>query len=218
MKKQRKQLIILLVVALLLLLGIKGAEYLTEKENEDALNTEMVIVLDLEAEHLTELSYSYEGEEYSFLKKDDTWYAAEDESLAITQYMITAMETKIAPLTATEQIDNVEDLSQYGLAEPARYVKCVADGVTYDIQIGDYNELTGEYYICFNGENTVYTVAEAFVLAFNKTMEDVVEVVEESSEESAEETTTGDSEEEGADSSEEDSESGSEESGEESVE
>lgn len=194
MKKQRTQLIVLLVVVVLLLLGIKGVSYLKEKQEAEELKTENVLVLQLEQEYITEIGYSYEGEEYSFVKKEDIWYAAEDESLSITQYMITAMEDKITPLAAWEQIDDVQDLSQYGLAEPARYVKCVADGVTYEILIGDYNDLTGQYYICFAGEDTVYTVAEAFVLAFNKTLEDVVEevdeeTVQENSEEITEEST-----------------------------
>lgn len=179
MKKQRTQLIVLLVVVLLLLLGIKGVGYLKEQQAADDVQTETMQVLTLKEEQLTHLSYSYEGSEYAFLKKEDVWCAASDESLPLNQYMIIAMVEKLTPLAALEQIGGVTDLGQYGLAEPARYVKCVADGVSYEILIGDYNDLTGQYYICFAGEDTVYTVAEAFVLAFNKTLEDVVQEVEE---------------------------------------
>lgn len=187
MKKQRTQLIALLVVVVLLFLGIKGVGYLKERQEAEAQKTENILILQLEEERLTELSYSYKGTEYSFVKQEDDWYATKDASLTLNQYMILAMAEKLTPLTALEQIDGVTDLSQYGLSDPARYVKCVADGMTYEILIGDYNDLTGQYYICLAGEDTVYTIAEAFVLAFNKTLEDVVQEMEETSEENSEE-------------------------------
>ncbi len=215
MKKQRTQLIVLLVVVLLLLLGIKGVGYLKEQQAADDVQTETMQVLTLKEEQLTHLSYSYEGSEYAFLKKEDVWCAASDESLPLNQYMISAMVEKLTPLAALEQIGGVTDLGQYGLEEPARYVKCVADGVSYEILIGDYNDLTGQYYICFAGEETVYTVAEAFVLAFNKTLEDVVQEIEE---ETTEEGSLEEAEEAGEESDEDNPEEAEAESAEEITE
>ncbi len=178
MKKKRNQLILLVIVVLLLLAGIKGAEYLTSQTKEEE-KSEVIKLIEVEAERITELGYVYNDQEYAFVKKDGTWYAKSDESLTITQVQLPAMEAKFTPFTASQKIADVQDMNQYGLENPARYLYCVAEGVEHKILLGDLNEFSGDYYVCLPGETDVYIVPSSTVLAFNNTLEDMIVAPEE---------------------------------------
>ena len=77
-------------------------------------------VLDVNSDDITSFRYVYEGETYAFEKEDDTWYYTDDHSLNLNQDRIKAMILKVAPLKADQVIENVTDMSQYGLADPDR--------------------------------------------------------------------------------------------------
>ncbi len=158
-------------------------KYLTSKQQQEEQTSDVIKLIEAEEELITELGYVYNGQEYAFVKKEGTWYAKSDESLTITQVPIAAMAAKFAPFAASQKIENVQDMNQYGLETPARYLYCVADGVEHRILLGDLNEFSGDYYVCLPGEKDIYIVASSTILAFNNTLEDMIQIPEESSEE-----------------------------------
>ena len=80
-------------------------------------------------------------------------------------------------------IENVTDMSQYGLANPERTIQYETADRSVIINVGNLNSMTSQYYIAFPSEMKVYVVATNVVTGFNYTLEDLVEV-----EETAEET------------------------------
>ena len=140
-------------------------------------------VLDVNSDDITRFSYVYEGETYAFEKEDDTWYYADDHSLNLNQDRIKAMILKVAPLKADQVIENVTDMSQYGLADPERTIQYETADRSVIINVGNLNSMTSQYYVAFPSEMKVYAVATNVVTGFNYTLEDLVEV-----EETAEET------------------------------
>ena len=94
-----------------------------------------------------------------------------------------AMILKVAPLKADQVIENVTDMSQYGLADPERTIQYETADRSVIINVGNLNSMTSQYYIAFPSEMKVYVVATNVVTGFNYTLEDLVEV-----EETAEET------------------------------
>ena len=120
---------------------------------------------------------------YAFEKEDETWYYADDHSLNLNQERIKAMILKVAPLKADQVIENVTDMSQYGLADPERTIQYETADRSVIINVGNLNSMTSQYYIAFPSEMKVYVVATNVVTGFNYTLEDLVEV-----EETAEET------------------------------
>ena len=131
-------------------------------------------VLD-ELDDITSFSYVYEGETYAFEKKDDTWYYADDHSLNLNQDRIKAMILKVAPLKADQVIENVTDMSQYGLADPERTIQYETADRSVIINVGNLNSMTSQYYIAFPSEMKVYVVTTNVVTGFNYTLDDLVE-------------------------------------------
>ena len=140
-------------------------------------------VLDVNSDDITSFCYVYEGETYAFEKKDETWYYTDDHSLNLNQDRIKAMILKVAPLKADQVIENVTDMSQYGLADPERTIQYETADRSVIINVGNLNSMTSQYYVAFPYEMKVYVVATNVVTGFNYTLEDLVEV-----EETAEET------------------------------
>lgn len=185
MKKQQRQLFILvgvLVVLLCAFLGLK--QYNKVQADKPAAEEEKILVIDAAAEEVTQLAYDYEGEDCVFEKEEDTWYAAQDHSLNIKQTRITSMVNGIASLEASQVIENVTDLAQYGLTEPQKTITVETAAKSYILHVGDKNDLTSSYYVCFPSTSTVYVVSATDINRFNYGLD---ELVEEETETSAEE-------------------------------
>ena len=139
-------------------------------------------VLDVNSDDITSFRYVYEGETYAFEKKDETWYYTDDHSLNLNQERIKAMILKVAPLKADQVIENVTDMSQYGLADPERTIQYETADRSGIINAGNLNSMTSQYYIAFPSEMKVYVVATIVVTGFNYTLEDLVEETTEATE------------------------------------
>ena len=184
MKKKQRQMIgmlLALVVLAAVFLGIrqynKNASSATSI-TEDTQET----VLDVNSDDITSFRYVYEGETYAFEKKDETWYYTDDHSLNLNQERIKAMILKVAPLKADQVIENVTDMSQYGLADPERTIQYETADRSVIINVGNLNSMTSQYYIAFPSEMKVYVVATNVVTGFNYTLEDLVEETTEATE------------------------------------
>ena len=139
-------------------------------------------VLDVNSDDIISFRYVYEGETYAFEKEDDTWYYADDHSLNLNQERIKAMILKVAPLKADQVIENVTDMSQYGLADPERTIQYETADRSVIINVGNLNSMTSQYYIAFPSEMKVYVVATNVVTGFNYTLDELVEETTEATE------------------------------------
>lgn len=139
-------------------------------------------VLDVNSNDITSFRYVYEGETYAFEKEDETWYYADDHSLNLNQDRIKAMILKVAPLKADQVIENVTDMSQYGLADPERTIQYETADRSVIINVGNLNSMTSQYYIAFPSEMKVYAVTTNVVTGFNYTLDDLVEETTEATE------------------------------------
>ena len=185
MKKKQRQMIGMLLALVVLAAAFLGIRQYNKNASSAASTTEdtQETVLDVNSDDITSFRYVYEGETYAFEKEDETWYYADDHSLNLNQDRIKAMILKVAPLKADQVIENVTDMSQYGLADPERTIQYETADRSVIINVGNLNSMTSQYYVAFPSEMKVYVVATNVVTGFNYTLEDLVEV-----EETAEET------------------------------
>lgn len=182
MKKQKRQMVILLLVfAALLALFFGVKQYNKIQAQKPAEEEEVIAVIDAAAEDVIRISYDYDGESNTFEKEEDTWYAAEDHSLNIKQTRLTNMASAVTPLEAGQRIEDVTDLSQYGLTEPQRTITIETAAKSYILYVGDKNELTSSYYVCLPGETVVYTVSTSDISRFDYALADLIEEEEEES-------------------------------------
>ena len=172
------EILVILAVALVVLaavfLGIRQYNKNTVSATSTTEDTQET-VLDVNSDDITSFCYVYEGETYAFEKEDETWYYADDHSLNLNQDRIKTMILKVAPLKADQVIENVTDMSQYGLADPERTIQYETADRSVIINIGNLNSMTSQYYIAFPSEMKVYVVTTNVVTGFNYTLEDLVE-------------------------------------------
>ncbi len=191
MKKKQRQMIGMLLALVVLAAAFLGIRQYNKNASSTTSTTEDTkeTVVDVNSDDITSFSYVYEGETYSFEKEDDTWYYADDHSLNLKQERIKAMILKVAPLKVNQVIENVTDMSQYGLANPERTIQYETADRSVIINVGNLNSMTSQYYIAFPSEMTVYAVTTNVVTGFNYTLDDLVEVEETTEETESTETT-----------------------------
>lgn len=184
MKKKQRQMIGMLLALVVLAAAFLGIRQYNKNASFAASTTEdtQETVLDVNSDDITSFRYVYEGETYAFEKEDDTWYYADDHSLNLNQDRIKAMILKVAPLKADQVIENVTDMSQYGLADPERTIQYETADRSVIINVGNLNSMTSQYYIAFPSEMKVYVVTTNVVTGFNYTLEDLVEETTEATE------------------------------------
>lgn len=181
MKKQKRQLLVLLLALVALggtFFGVK--KYNELQENRPAEEEEQIIIVNVAESDMIRLSYVYEGETYCLEKKDGVWHPAGDSTRKVKDYYIGLMAKKMAPLTATQTLENVTDLAEYGLEEPLRTIILETATQKFQINVGDNNSLTGNCYIQVTDRpETVYIVNQAYIERYNHALEDILEAVEE---------------------------------------
>lgn len=184
MKKKQRQMIGMLLALVVLAAVFLGIRQYNKNASSATSTTEdtQETVLDVNSDDITSFSYVYEGETYAFEKKDETWYYTDDHSLNLNQERIKAMILKVAPLKADQVIENVTDMSQYGLADPERTIQYETADRSVIINVGNLNSMTSQYYIAFPSEMKVYVVTTNVVTGFNYTLEDLVEETTEATE------------------------------------
>ena len=72
--------------------------------------------MDVNSDDITSFRYVYEGETYAFEKRMKHGTIRTIIPFNLNQERIKAMILKVAPLKADQVIENVTDMSQYGLA------------------------------------------------------------------------------------------------------
>lgn len=184
MKKKQRQMIGMLLALVVLAAVFLGIRQYNKNASSATSTTEdtQETVQDVNSDDITSFRYVYEGETYAFEKEDDTWYYADDHSLNLNQDRIKAMILKVAPLKAEQVIENVTDMSQYGLADPERTIQYETADRSVIINVGNLNSMTSQYYIAFPSEMKVYVVATNVVTGFNYTLDDLVEETTEATE------------------------------------
>lgn len=184
-KKTRTMLIMVLVLVVLVV-----AYVLLQVHNKKAAETEdsgsdNYAVTDFDADSITSITYTYDGVTTQFLKENDTWVNADDRTMELDQDKVTNLISEVHNISSENQITDVEDLSQYGLA-PAVVTVCMkSEDASYTILFGDYNEAIYKNYVSLEGENTVYTTIKAKCNAFEAPVSDFI-AVEDETEETAE--------------------------------
>lgn len=176
--KSKIKFIIIIGIVLVLLIGAAVALKLTAPEEEEQEETETEVtsslLFDKNPEDIDTLTIKNETSEYKVERvgKDGNymWTVFEYLYAPIDENMINTLLQNSATLTAQQTVDeNAPDLSIYGLDAPTvEYTVEFADSdkTVKDICIGNSVPGSSKLYMCFKGENTVYTVNSSDVSCF----------------------------------------------------
>lgn len=204
MRKQSRQFIILAVVLTALIGGYIGlTQYNSRQQEQKTDPVEGEVLVDISRDDILRFSYLYNGETYTFEKTgisvnsqgdnnadesmsgngggaaepqtESRWVYTEDTSLNLIQSRLNTMAGKLTSIVAQNVINDVTDMSQYGLEPPANVLHWETEQKSYTYHIGDYNSFGNMYYIREPDSDTVYVVTSSLGTGFDYSVEDLVE-------------------------------------------
>lgn len=170
MKRAKTLIGLFLILAILL-----GATAIAWKLNPElhVEETETAVLLELDTEAVTELSWSYEDETVELTHSEEGWAYEADSSFPLNQSRPDAMVTTLADITVNKTIEEPAELSEYGLDAPVCTVRVTADEET-EILVGNENTMDGGRYVSI-GDGKVYLVADSLLDEFSGGLYDLVE-------------------------------------------
>jgi len=192
MNKQKKQLFLLLGILVFFIVAYFGLQAYNKAQAQKEEEVEGEEVISMEYSDVEVLQFNHDEELLQFECVDGTWYVTGDHSQNVKQYRIETVLNGIAcPLLAEDKIENVTDLSQYGLTEPAQEILVGNDVEQYTIYVGDNNSMMRTYYVYLSTDpTTVYSIGAADINRLDYGLSDFIEAAAEESTEASGETAT----------------------------
>lgn len=171
----------LLLVVLLVGIQTRGKK----KEEKDAEEAEAEKTYLFQTEELQRIIYSDNSDNidstdnvgnpntWVFLKENGTWIYEKDETIALKQDTMTAMENTFKSIEAVQTIEKPDSLADYGLENPKYRLSLQTADEEHTFLIGN---TSGEnYYIMEENGDIVYTVPNTVVSQMVWTMDELAE-------------------------------------------
>ena len=175
MKKSTKLVSAVVVLAVLggVYVGLNtyvSKEEKAESSSEEESKTE---VFSVKTDDIKSLGFIVDKKEVTFEKKDDSWVKKDETAFPVNQTTLDSAASAIETVEADRVLEDVEDLTEYGLDSPSNTVTVdTADGTT-KLNIGDENTSMNQYYISRDDDDsTVYVVAADTVSPFMNSLYD----------------------------------------------
>ena len=168
MKKSTKLVSAVVVLAVLggVYVGLNtyvSKEEQTESSSEEENKTE---VFSVKTEDIKSLEFIVDKKETTFEKKDET-------DFPVNQTTLDSAASAIETVEADRVLENVDNLTEYGLDSPSNTITVDTSDGTTKFNIGDENTSTNQYYITKDDDDsTVYVVAASTVTPFMDSLYD----------------------------------------------
>lgn len=170
MSRSKKLIVLLgvLLAACVITLGVSKYE-----ERKEQIKNSDEIVMELDSEKVTSLSWKYEDETLAF-HKDETWFYDEDEAFPVSEEKINELLEWFQSFGVSFVIEDVEDFGQYGLDDPICTINISTEEEDYEIQLGDYSTMDEERYVSI-GDGNVYLVQNDPLDTYNLELKDMIQ-------------------------------------------
>ena len=170
MKRGRK----LLLLALVVMAGASiAAIKMNPGESGEDSSEEITAIYTVDAESVTKLSWTYNGETVTLVDAGDGWMYEDDRNFPLDESCLDDMLSAISTVTASKVIEDVEDLAQYGLEDPVCSVTVTA-GKTSELRIGNETGLGGQRYLSL-GDGNVYLVDSSLLSSFSYDLYSIIQ-------------------------------------------
>lgn len=158
------------MIALLLLLVIAAAANVViqkiNQANEDAVSEEKgtFVLTEYEKDDVSGLAWTKEEESIAFTLSGGVWQYNSDQDFPVDQASVQALSDAAMNIHADRRIENIESMSDYGLAEPAFTVAIsFSDGTEITYALGDQTPFQDGYYLSVSGrDDLIYVVEDDF--------------------------------------------------------
>ncbi|MEY8496129.1 DUF4340 domain-containing protein [Lachnospiraceae bacterium] len=170
MKRSKRLSILLGVLAVCCVLTLGVSKY---EERKEKIKNSDEIIMELNSEDVTELSWEYESETLAF-HKDENWLYDKDEHFPVNEEKINQLIENFRSFGVSFIIEDAEDLSQYGLSDPLCTIHIGLKEGSYEISLGNYSEMDEERYVSI-GDGNVYLVKDDPLDSFDIELNDMIQ-------------------------------------------
>ena len=171
-RRKKIQLAVLGALFLILAAALAGLKIYEKNASKDADGEESYQVLQIDPSQVKEIGIINGSGTVNLVKEGERWKCLEEESADIDGESVEAFLEKASAITSDTKSEQVQDMAQYGLADAAVNVTLQWENNMYTVQLGDYNSITGSYYLRVNEQDTVYTADSSLYSFFGKSLED----------------------------------------------
>ncbi|MGN1166682.1 MAG: DUF4340 domain-containing protein [Lachnospiraceae bacterium] len=172
MSRSKKLLGLLGVLVVICVATIAMTKYEEHKENIKNSDT---IIVELDTDSVTALSWKNSTTELSF-HKDGSWTYDEDAAFPVDEEKIQELLDMFKEFGVSFIIEDVEDYSQYGLDEPVCTIQITTAEETEDtleITLGDFSKMDSKRYVSI-GDGNVYLVNNDPLDQFDAELSDMI--------------------------------------------
>lgn len=166
--KRLSALLILLVVVCAAAIAVMQME-----ERQEQIEATGEIVLEIDSEAVTSLSWEYADTSLAF-HKDGTWLYDEDAAFPVDQEKIGELLAPFEAFGVSFVIEEVSDFGMYGLDDPVCTISLSTADQDYTITLGDFSELDEERYVSI-GDGNVYLAKSDPLKAYDTVLSDLID-------------------------------------------
>lgn len=142
------------------------------QEYKEEIETSDEVILEIDPETVTTLSWSIDGQSLDF-HKDESWLYDGDEAFPVDDEKITELLDQFSEFGVAFIIENVEDYAQYGLDSPECTIDLATADQSYEIKLGDFSKMDEQRYVDI-GDGNVYLVSNDPMESFDVELSDLI--------------------------------------------
>lgn len=176
----KKTILAATIAILVLLIPVFCLMLWPEPTDEEAQVTDppsVQVLFDVNhVEHLEKISFVYqEREKISISRINGGWQITDRPGLPVNGEVMTPILTLYKQILALRTItESCTDLAEYGLDTPALTVTLTLHGTEKTYLFGDRNDYYEGYYCTVKGSTSVYLLDDAYLTAFNLSVDDLL--------------------------------------------
>lgn len=164
--------------------GVKTYVAHQEQKESEEDSEESTTVFTASTDNIKSLDFMVDDTETTFEKDDDSWVKKDETDFPVNQTTLDSAASAIASVDSDRVLEDVDDLSEYGLDSPSNTIKIVTksdeedgDDITTTLYVGDENSSTSQYYVRKDDdEKTVYLIDSSCVELFTKSLNDYAQM------------------------------------------
>ena len=164
--------------------GVKTYVAHQEQKESEEDSEESTTVFTASTDNIKSLDFMVDDTETTFEKDDDSWVKKDETDFPVNQTTLDSAASAIASVDSDRILEDVDDLSEYGLDSPSNTIKIVTksdeedgDDITTTLYVGDENSSTSQYYVRKDDdEKTVYLIDSSCVEPFTKSLNDYAQM------------------------------------------
>ena len=164
--------------------GVKTYVAHQEQKESEEDSEESTTVFTASTDNIKSLDFMVDDTETTFEKDDDSWVKKDETDFPVNQTTLDSAASAIASVDSNRVLEDVDDLTKYGLDSPSNTIKIVTksdeedgDDITTTLYVGDENSSTSQYYVRKDDdEKTVYLIDSSCVEPFTKSLNDYAQM------------------------------------------